>query len=262
MSQTVEHFWRVYDHVSRPAAINTTGQTTFHLFKQGIKPTWEDPNNCRGGAWIVRLRKGLAARFWEELLLAMIGEQLDAGNEICGAKLSVRYNEDIISLWNRNADNLDANGKIRDQMRRAMRLPQYISMEYKRHEVSITDKSSFRNTMVWRTGDGRDDGGHGGGPAQQQAAPPLPQQQQAHAPQQAAPWGAPGGKGGRHGATGSAQGFDFGGGSGGDGRWGGGSGGLAGGKGAAGKGGLRGSGEWGASKEGPPPVRDLNAKWR
>ena len=44
-------------------------------------------------------RQGLAARFWEELLLAMVGEQFDVGNEICGAKLSVRYNEDIISLW-------------------------------------------------------------------------------------------------------------------------------------------------------------------
>mmetsp|Transcript_66635 Transcript_66635/g.134325 ORF Transcript_66635/g.134325 Transcript_66635/m.134325 type:complete len:356 (-) Transcript_66635:284-1351(-) len=145
--QTVEHFWRVYDHIARPQSIHTSGQTTYHLFKQGVKPTWEDPNNCRGGAWIVRLRKGLAARFWEELLLAVIGEQFDVGNEICGAKLSIRFNEDIISLWNRNADNAEANSKIRDLMRKHMCLPQFISMEYKRHEVSLVDKSSFRNTQ-------------------------------------------------------------------------------------------------------------------
>ena len=59
-----------------------SGQTTYHVFKQGIKPTWEDPSNARGGAWIVRLRKGLAARFWEELLLAMVGEQFESGNEV------------------------------------------------------------------------------------------------------------------------------------------------------------------------------------
>lgn len=41
-------------------------------------------------------------------VLAIIGEQFDVGNEICGAVISVRYNEDIISLWNRNADNSDA----------------------------------------------------------------------------------------------------------------------------------------------------------
>ena len=59
-----------------------------------------------------------------ELLLAIVGEQFDVGNEICGAKLSIRFSEDIISLWNRNADNNDANGKIHDQMRRSMGLPQ------------------------------------------------------------------------------------------------------------------------------------------
>ena len=80
--QTAEYFWRVYDHCARPAQIQSSGQTTFHVFKQGIKPTWEDPANARGGAWIVRLRKGLAARFWEELLLAMVGEQFESGSEV------------------------------------------------------------------------------------------------------------------------------------------------------------------------------------
>ncbi len=54
----------------------------------------------------------------------MVGEQFDVGTEICGAKLSIRFSEDIISLWNRHADNIDATNKIRDQMRRSMRLPQ------------------------------------------------------------------------------------------------------------------------------------------
>lgn len=37
-------------------------------------------------------------------LLAIIGEQFIVGNEICGAVISVRGNEDIISLWNRTAN--------------------------------------------------------------------------------------------------------------------------------------------------------------
>jgi len=36
-------------------------------------------------------------------LLAIIGEQFIVGNEICGAVISVRGNEDIVSLWNRTA---------------------------------------------------------------------------------------------------------------------------------------------------------------
>lgn len=45
-------------------------------------------------------------------VLAIIGEQFDVGNEICGAVVSVRSSEDIISVWNRNADNGDALNKI------------------------------------------------------------------------------------------------------------------------------------------------------
>ena len=62
---------------------------------------------------MVRLKKGLASRYWEELVLAIIGEQFDVGNEVCGAVISIRYQEDILSLWNRNADNTEATTKVR-----------------------------------------------------------------------------------------------------------------------------------------------------
>ena len=34
---------------------------------------------------MIRLKKGLASSYWEEIILAIIGEQFDVGNEICGA---------------------------------------------------------------------------------------------------------------------------------------------------------------------------------
>jgi hypothetical protein len=39
----------------------------------------------------VRLRKGLASRCWENLILAMLGEQFMVGEEICGAVVSIRF---------------------------------------------------------------------------------------------------------------------------------------------------------------------------
>jgi translation initiation factor 4E len=69
--QTIEHFWRIYNHLIRPNDFKTT--TDYHLFKDGIKPTWEDPQNQKGGKWMVRLKKGLASRYWEDLILAIIG---------------------------------------------------------------------------------------------------------------------------------------------------------------------------------------------
>ena len=46
-------------------------------------------------------------------LLAILGEQFIVGNEICGAVISVRPNEDIIALWNRTASNPAITGRIR-----------------------------------------------------------------------------------------------------------------------------------------------------
>ena len=41
-------------------------------------------------------------------------------------------------------------------MRRVMRLPAYVQIEYKKHMDSLADKSSFRNpTMVWKMKDGQ-----------------------------------------------------------------------------------------------------------
>eukprot|EP00953_Heterococcus_sp_UTEX-ZZ885_P037680 19339-Heterococcus_DN1.PRE.1 len=57
--QTVEHFWRIYNHLHRADQVPIG--TDFHLFKEGIKPAWEDSHNSRGGLWMVRLKKGLAS---------------------------------------------------------------------------------------------------------------------------------------------------------------------------------------------------------
>nr|CAG4650416.1 EOG090X0BMA [Sida crystallina] len=94
---SVEQFWSTYCHIVRPCEL--TGHSDFHLFKDGIKPMWEDDANRCGGKWIVRLRKGLASRCWENLILAMLGEQFMVGDEICGAVVSIRFAV-IISLFN------------------------------------------------------------------------------------------------------------------------------------------------------------------
>ncbi|KAG8258695.1 Eukaryotic translation initiation factor 4E type 2 [Homalodisca vitripennis] len=86
---SVEQFWSIYSHLVRPSELQS--HCDFHLFKTGIKPMWEDEANKLGGKWIVRLRKGLASRCWENLILAMLGEQFMVGEEICGAVVSIRF---------------------------------------------------------------------------------------------------------------------------------------------------------------------------
>ena len=99
-----------------------------------------------GGKWIVRLKKGLASRYWEDTLLAVIGGQFRVGDEICGCVLSVRYQADILSIWNRSADSRKICMQIRDTLRSILSLPEGAQMEYKKHTDSMRDNSSYRNT--------------------------------------------------------------------------------------------------------------------
>ena len=97
---TVESFWAVYTHLKRPSTLPSVSD--YHIFRKGIRPVWEDEENKRGGKWIMRLKKGVSDRYWEDLLFAIVGDQFaEAGEEVCGAVLSVRSGEDVLSVWTR-----------------------------------------------------------------------------------------------------------------------------------------------------------------
>lgn len=97
---SVESFWTIYSHLKRPSMLPTVSD--YHIFKKGIRPVWEDEANKRGGKWIVRFKKGVADRYWEDLLFAIVGDQFaEAADEVCGAVLSVRSGEDVLSIWTR-----------------------------------------------------------------------------------------------------------------------------------------------------------------
>lgn len=150
--KTVEQFWSTYNYLRRPNDLSST--TDYHFFRDGIKPTWEDPKNAKGGKWIIRLPKGLASRYWEEVILALIGGQFPniPDGEICGLVISIRYSEDILGVWNRSANDRDVVDRLRDAIKKVLQLPTsaYASLEYKPHTNSIADRSSFRNAQTWK----------------------------------------------------------------------------------------------------------------
>ncbi|KAJ5919981.1 Eukaryotic translation initiation factor [Penicillium verhagenii] len=137
---SVESFWAVYSHLKHPSLLPTVSD--YHIFKKGIRPVWEDEANKRGGKWIVRLKKGVADRYWEDLLLAMVGDQFaEAGDEVCGAVLSVRGGEDVLSVWTR----IDGgrNIKIRETIKRLLAFPFDTNIIWKSHDDSIAQRSAI-----------------------------------------------------------------------------------------------------------------------
>ncbi|OMJ25668.1 Eukaryotic translation initiation factor 4E type 2 [Smittium culicis] len=145
---SIEEFWNVYSYICRPNDMPTVSD--FHLFKHGVRPVWEDELNIEGGKWMIRIKKGLSSRLWERLVFAIIGNQFDAGDEVCGAVLSIRNSEDIISLWNKTANDAAINISIRDTIKSVLEIPVETVMEYKAHNDSLRDNSSFRNTEVYK----------------------------------------------------------------------------------------------------------------
>ncbi|XP_046806061.1 eukaryotic translation initiation factor 4E type 2 [Lucilia cuprina] len=85
---SVQQWWSLYSHLKRPTALSLYLELS--LFKQGIKPMWEDPANSKGGQWVIRLRKNQIDRAWENVCMAMLGEQFLVGDEICGVVLTTK----------------------------------------------------------------------------------------------------------------------------------------------------------------------------
>ncbi|KAI1174001.1 translation initiation factor eIF4e [Nemania sp. FL0916] len=136
--KTVEDFWLAYSHLKRPSSLPTVSD--YHLFKDGVRPIWEDEENKLGGKWILRLKKGVADRYYEDLLMACVGDQFgDESDELCGIVLSMRNGEDVLSIWTRNTGQKVL--KIRETMRRILRCPNDTRIEWKSHDTSMQQRS-------------------------------------------------------------------------------------------------------------------------
>ncbi|RDL36441.1 eIF4e-like protein [Venustampulla echinocandica] len=155
---SAEDFFTIYQHLKRPSTLPLVSD--YHIFKRGIRPVWEDAENRKGGKWIVRLKKGVADRYWEDLLFAIIGDQFaEASEEVCGAVLSVRNGEDILSIWTRNDggrvlkiryrslppcyDCLCAHRFSRETMKRVLAFPPDTKVEWKSHDSSIQQRTAI-----------------------------------------------------------------------------------------------------------------------
>lgn len=146
--RTVEGFWSLYSHLKKPNDLSAP--TDYHLFRDGIRAIWEDADNVNGGKWMIRLKKGLASYYWERLILALIGGQFS--DDVNGAVISVRFQEDIISLWNRTGNEPSIRHEICCKLCTALELPPDTKLEYKKHDESVRDHSSFRNTVIYQAG--------------------------------------------------------------------------------------------------------------
>jgi len=93
-------FWQYFNNIPEPESFFTSKAAkrklvgrrkvdALSLFREGVKPEWEDPRNASGGEILFRSDKlGLVNAIWYELALAVVGQtvHLDDG-EILGVRV-------------------------------------------------------------------------------------------------------------------------------------------------------------------------------
>ncbi|KAG6821117.1 hypothetical protein H0H93_006456 [Arthromyces matolae] len=104
---TVQGYARYFNWLKPPSKLERN--SNYHLFKSGIKPMWEDEANANGGKWVLTIKNNptLLDRSWSWLTMALVGEELEEGDDICGAVVSLRSKVDRIQLWTRTKDDVE-----------------------------------------------------------------------------------------------------------------------------------------------------------
>jgi translation initiation factor 4E len=150
---TAQEFWWIFNNII-PASQIPTG-ANYHLFCKGILPAWEDPANVHGGKFVMTMpkkdsRAGMCDEWWLFTVLAVIGETMDlSGDEICGAVVSIRKNQDRIALWLKSCDK-DACIKVGTRWKKALEVGNKTSLKYQSHRDAAAHGSSYQNQVLFQ----------------------------------------------------------------------------------------------------------------
>ncbi|KAE9963453.1 hypothetical protein BLS_009272 [Venturia inaequalis] len=102
---SVEEFWGIYNNIT-PAS-DLAQKSDYHLFKEGVRPEWEDPQNKHGGKWAFQFKDKKAIdinQLWLHVMLAAVGETLEDEDdgEVMGVVVNVRKGFYRVGLWTKS----------------------------------------------------------------------------------------------------------------------------------------------------------------
>jgi len=140
---TVEEFWKLWNHMPQPSEllepkrmVREQPDGSLHvidaimIFRENIRPEWEDKMNATGGHFQFQLKPSIGGgqvdEYWNNLVLGMIGATIEPANMITGIrlvdKLSGPRAANVIRLevWFTNFDDTAAVGALRKNVEKCM----------------------------------------------------------------------------------------------------------------------------------------------
>jgi len=137
---TIEDFWKIFQHLKKPEELNTGIE--IDLFKNEIKPVWEEEVNKNGGKIALKLNKNYTSIIWEELIFAFIGGNFpdNIKNEINGILISSKKEFNVLQIWFK-----DYNFKIIKEIQFYIKNLLQIPKEIKLNAVKFFKNNNFNN---------------------------------------------------------------------------------------------------------------------
>lgn len=104
MFGTVKEFWGSWNHLPQPSVLlegkrfarkEADGSRTIvdgiYIFRKGIEPLWEHPENVKGGHFMLQLKPSLGAglidEIWNNVVIGMIGGAIQPAEVVNGVRL-------------------------------------------------------------------------------------------------------------------------------------------------------------------------------
>lgn len=157
LAETVEEFWKGFQSLPRISPGHPVN-CDYSLFRDGVKPMWEDEFNKNGGRWTYNIEKrGQAAtnmpfsswieQVWLDVMLCLIGEGFDPyGSKVAGGVCGIRAfkggprppNENMgakVHIWTKDANDTETNIKIGEILKKILHAPDG-SLQYSAHETN------------------------------------------------------------------------------------------------------------------------------
>eukprot|EP00931_Biecheleriopsis_adriatica_P071508 TRINITY_DN4537_c0_g1_i1.p1 TRINITY_DN4537_c0_g1~~TRINITY_DN4537_c0_g1_i1.p1 ORF type:complete len:231 (-),score=49.18 TRINITY_DN4537_c0_g1_i1:94-786(-) len=139
---TVQGFWKLWNHMPQPSELLEQKRMVreqpdglhvidaIMIFRENIRPEWEDKMNANGGHFQFQLKPNLGGgqvdEYWNNLVLGMIGATIEPANMITGMrlvdKLSGPRASNVIRLeiWFTNYDDTTAVQALKKSIEKCM----------------------------------------------------------------------------------------------------------------------------------------------
>eukprot|EP00931_Biecheleriopsis_adriatica_P004472 TRINITY_DN106134_c0_g1_i1.p1 TRINITY_DN106134_c0_g1~~TRINITY_DN106134_c0_g1_i1.p1 ORF type:complete len:674 (-),score=116.83 TRINITY_DN106134_c0_g1_i1:39-2060(-) len=142
---SVQEFWRYWNamDLERMAAF-----CSISVFRNPIKPMWEDPLNQDGGQWALKCSQSKAVDYFTKMALSLIGGYFDCHDELCGVVMTTKQKFVSLSLWIRQVDS-EVSTQLGLELKELLGVENDLDVtcEFKNHGQTIVQNSLKRGEV-------------------------------------------------------------------------------------------------------------------